>query len=187
MSAFSPIWKDIDNTKPGTPYVVDSDGWGWFLIFIIIAVPFLIICGAVFQISSWICEHPILSLTAYLLVSLVIGIFFYSRFMAKHRVCGIIATVISMMPLGAGVGLYAIPYVMLDNSFSSIFDWILVAALLFGVMYFIFSICNLLKNGLTHLIIAIVFLAISCFFIFGLISSESDIITWEAIKRVYGT
>lgn len=92
-----------------------------------------------------------------------------------------------MVPLGLGVFLYAIPYVMIEFSFSSVFDWVLVGALLFGVMYFIFSICNLLKNGLTHLIIAIVFLAISCFFIFGLISSESDIITWEAIKRVYGT
>ncbi len=187
MSAFSPIWKDIDDTKQGTPYVVDSDGWGWFALFIFISIPFLMIGGAVLQTSYWICQHLILSIIVYLAVSFIIGVIFYFRNSVKHRICGIIASVISMVPLGLGVFLYAIPYVMLDDSFSSIFDWILVAALLFGVMYFIFSICNLLKNGLTHLIIAIVFLAISCFFIFGLISSESDIITWEAIKRVYGT
>lgn len=37
MSAFSPPWKDIDDTRPGAPYVVDSDGWGWFALFIIIS------------------------------------------------------------------------------------------------------------------------------------------------------
>ena len=28
MSAFGSPWKDIDDTREGTPYIVDNDGWG---------------------------------------------------------------------------------------------------------------------------------------------------------------
>lgn len=185
MSAFNSPWKDIDDTRPGTPYVVDSSGWGWFFVFILVAIPFLLVGAVVFQISNIICQHPILSSVIYFLISLICGNIFYKKTI-RHRFCGIIATIFTMLPLGLGVGLYAIPYVMLDSSFSSVFDWVLVGLFLFGIMYFIFAICNLLKNGFIHLIISIIFVAFSLLFIFGLISSESEIITWEAIRNIYG-
>ena len=186
MSAFGAPWKDIDDTREGTPYVVDNDGWGWFFIFIIVAVPFLIVGSVIVNISTWVCNHPILSLSIYLILTFLIGIFFYARSSMRHRICGIIATILTIAPLGMGVALYAIPYVMIEGSFSSIFDWVLVAAFLFGIMFFIFAICNLLKNGLIHLIIGFVFFILAYFFITGLISSESEIISWEAIKSLYG-
>ena len=186
MSAFGSPWKDIDDTRKGTPYVVDNDGWGWFLIFIVVSIPFLIIGSLIANISTWVCNHPILSLSIYLILTLLIGIIFYARSSMRHRICGIIATFLTIAPLGMGVALYAMPYVMIEGSFSSIFDWVLVAAFLFGIMFFIFSICNLLKNGLIHLVIGLVFFILAYFFITRLISSESNIISWEVIKSLYG-
>ena len=113
MSAFSPPWKDIDDTRPGTPYVVDSDGWGWFALFIVLTIPFLAIAGVVVGFSALICAHPIVSLLCYVVLTLVIGGAFYARAAIRHRICGVIATVLTMAPLGMGVALYAIPYVML--------------------------------------------------------------------------
>lgn len=186
MSAFGSPWKDIDDTNPGTPYVVDNDGWGWLFIFIIAAIPFLLVGSAICYISSWICTHPILAATIYLIISFLFGIIFYSRFSMKHRVCGIIATVVTMLPLEMGVGFYAIPYTMLEGSFFAFFDWVLVTAFLFGIIFFIFSICNLLKNGLIHLVIGVVFLALAYLFVRSLILSESDVLSKEAIKQIYG-
>lgn len=186
MSAFGSPWKDIDDTKSGTPYIVDNDGWGWFFIFIIVSVPFLLIGGVIFNISTWICSHPVLSLGVYVVLTFLIGIVFYSRSSMQHRICGVIATVLTMIPLAMGVGLYAIPYVIVTGSFSSIFDWMLVAAVLFGITFFIFSICNLLKNGLIHLFIGLTFNILACFFVIGLIYSESEVISWEVIKNLYG-
>lgn len=186
MSAFGSPWKDIDDTKSGTPYIVDNDGWGWLFLFIIVSVPFLLVGGAIANVSAWVCRHPVLSLSIYVLLTLLIGVFFYSRSLMRHRICGVVATILTMIPLGMGVGLYAVPYVVVTGSLSSVFDWVLVAAILFGITFFIFSICNTLKNGLIHLIIGLAFFVLAIFFIIGLISSESEVISWEVIKKVYG-
>lgn len=186
MSAFESPWKDIDDTRPGTPYVVDNDGWGWFFLFLLVAIPFLVVGGLIAQISTWICLHPILSALLYLLLATICGVIFYSRHSMRHRICGAAAAFLTLLPLGIGAGLYTIPYVMLAGSFSAFLDWVLVAALLFGITFFIFSVCNLLKNGLIHLIISLLFVVLSVIFIMALISSESELLSWSAIQRLYG-
>lgn len=186
MSAFSPPWKDIDDTRPGAPYVVDSDGWGWFALFIIISIPFLAVAGVVVQLSALVCAHPIASLLGYTALTLLIGIIFYARAAIRHRICGVIATVLTMAPLGMGVALYAVPYVMLAGTFSAVFDWILVTGMLFGIIFFIFAVCNLLKNGFIHLIIGLIFCVVMWFFITGQITAQADVLTWESIRNLYG-
>lgn len=186
MSAFRSPWKDIDDTRPGTPYVVTNDGWGWFFIVILAAVPFLMVGRVIYQISEWICEHPIFSSAIYGIVSVLFGIIFYSRSSMRHRLCGVIAAVISILPFGMGMGLYAIPSVMLKGTISSFFDWALVAAFLFGIVFFIFSVCNILRNGLTHLVIGVVFFAFVSFLIMGCILPGSKILSLESIKQLYG-
>ena len=104
----------------------------------------------------------------------------------RHRLCGVIAAVISILPFGMGMGLYAIPSVMLKGTISSFFDWALVAAFLFGIVFFIFSVCNILRNGLTHLVIGVVFFAFVSFLIMGCILPGSKILSLESIKQLYG-
>lgn len=186
MSAFGSPWKDMDDTRPGTPYVVDNNGWGWFFVFLLVAIPFLMVGGLIAQISTWVCLHPILSSLLYLLLAFICGVIFYSRSSMRHRVCGVAAALLTWLPLSLGAGLYMIPYVMLEGSVSSFLDWVLVAALLFGITFFIFSICNLLRNGLIHLFISLLFFVLSVIFIMALISSESDLLSWSSIQCLYG-
>lgn len=155
-------------------------------IFILVAIPFLMMGSAIFQISSWVCENLVLSVIIYLVVSFICGIIFYRRPFIKHRICGVFASVLTMLPLGMGAVLYMIPYVLLEGSFSSVLDWILVAIFIFIIMFFIFSICNLLQNGLIHLIIGFVFFTFAYLFFMGLIASESDILSWQTIGDLYG-
>ena len=186
MSAIGSPWNDIDKTKPQTPYVVDNDGWGWFLLFIIVALPFLLLFGVIFKISNFICLHPILSALVFLVISLITGIFIYSKHTTKHKFCGVISTVITFLPLGLVTVIYTIPHVMFEDSFSSFFDLILIELFLLGFIYFILAICRLLKNGLTHLLISIVFFSLSLLIIKSLVASESGIITLESLYILYG-
>ena len=185
MSTFGSPWGDIDDTKAKTPYVVDHDGWGWFFLLVLLAILFFLVGSAMVSISAWICTHPILSILGYSLLSALIGVIFYSRVSMKHRMCGIVAAIGTMLPFEIVIGFYAIPFVMLEGSFSSIFDWFLVAVLLFSSTFFVFSICNLLKNGIIHLIISVVFILLGCCFVLILISSESSLITLDSIRKVY--
>ena len=62
LSTFGSPWGDIDDTNAKTPYVVDSDGWGWFFLLVLLAIPFFLVGSAMVSISAWICTHPILSI-----------------------------------------------------------------------------------------------------------------------------
>ena len=104
----------------------------------------------------------------------------------RHRICGIVATVFTMAPFGAGVAPYAIPYIMITGTLSAAFDWILLALFLFGIIFFIFAICNLLKNGIIHLVMGLLFSVFAYLFITNLIASESDVLSWQAIGNLYG-
>lgn len=185
MGAFGNPWKDIDETRPGTPYVVDSTGWGWALIFILASIPCLFVAGIIMNLSEAFCQHPFLFSALYLCISLFLGVVFYHRRYIRHRVLGIIATVFTLLPLWIAAFFYTIPIVVLDPSFSAFFNWMVVTALIVGIIYFIFAICRLLENGLIHLVVASIFLLLSIFFIRGLIASGDDILSWDAICGVY--
>ena len=159
MGAFSPIWKDIDDTSPGTPYIVDSDGWGWFFVFILLSIPFLAVGSALVWTRNIVCAYPVLSAAIYIVLCGLFGIVFYGRRSFRHRVFGIIGSMLTLFPLGTAVGFYIIPY-------------------------FIFSICNLVKNGLIHFVLGIVFFAIVLFMVVGNLSSSTDV-NWEVIKQIY--
>lgn len=186
MSAFGSPWGDIDNTKPGSVYVVGTDGWGWFGLFILASVPFLIIGNILICFSTWVCQHPILVISLYVIFSLLVGIVFYMRPAMRHRICGIIASVLTVAPLGMGIALYAIPYILLEGTFSATFDWLLVAALLSGIAFFIFSICNLLRNGIPHLVMALIFFILSATCIIRVVSLGNGVVTWQVIHVLYG-
>ena len=186
LSAFGSPWGDIDNTRPGSVYVVGTDGWGWFALFILASIPFLIIGGMLTCFSAWVCQHPILVMSIYEIFSLLVGVVFYMRPVMRHRICGVIASVLTVAPLGMDIALYAIPYLLLKGTFSAIFDWVLVAALLFGIAFFIFSICNLLKNGIPHLVMALIFFILSATCIIRVVSLGNGEISWQVIRALYG-
>ena len=91
-----------------------------------------------------------------------------------------------MLPLGGVEACYAIPYLVLKSGFSGVSDWIFVGAILFGLTFFLFSICNLLQNGWIHLILAAIFMGIGVVFIQGLRGMEPELLRWSEVARIYG-
>lgn len=174
MSSFSFIvWKDPNGNGGGL----------WLFIVLLIALPFLYMGLAIGSLSDIICAHPLLFATLYLILSIVIGVSFYNQPGMKHCGLGVIASILTILPFGMLSGLYAIPFIQLEGgSFDSIFDWILIAAIVLGITYFIFSICNLLGNGRVHFVLALIFFSISCLFGWGAIQNFS----WETICAIYG-
>lgn len=183
MSAFGSPWGDIDRTPSDTPYVVDSDGWGWFALFIMLALPFFIIGLLLTQATEWICAHPYISISIYLILSLVIGIILYARG-KRWRLPGIIATMITLAPFALVEGLYMVPYIMQNSLFASVFEWLLVTLLIGGITFFVIVISSALKSGLMHLVIAIIFAGI-VFLILNNLLSSSDEINWAIVRSLY--
>lgn len=184
MSAFGSPWGDIDRTKPEEPYVVSSDGWGWFAIFIVIAIPFFIIGALLTNLAAVIAAHPYISISVYAVLSALAGIILYLRGCKKYRIAGVIASFITLAPFALTEGLYMIPYIVQNSLFASVFEWILVTAAVGGITFFIFAVSDKIENGVIHLIISVVFFAIVFAILNGVLSS-SDEINWGVVSSIY--
>lgn len=185
MSAFEDPWGDIDKTENKTPYVVGSEGWGWMFIFLLLAIPFLIVGRYLYAFSTAICHYPIIAGSVYLGVSFLVGIIFYRKSDMKCRLCGWFASILTLLPLGLGIGFYAIPYLLIKGTFAGAFEWILVFACLFGISFFIFSLSSLLKNGFIHLVMASIYSLIVIVVLYRHLTGAGEF-TFEQIKELYG-
>jgi hypothetical protein len=184
MAAFGNPWGDIDRTQPGQPYVADSDGWGWFALLIMLALPFFVMGILLMQMTEAICKHPYISFGTYLVFSFVFGLIFYSRGNKKFKLAGIAATMITLLPFALTEAFYMVPYIVQHALFASVFEWLIVTAILGGITFFILSIANLLENGWIHLILAVIFFAI-VFAVLNHFLSSSDQINWALVSTVY--
>lgn len=185
--AFDPMWKDIDETRPGTPYVVDGTGWGFFGVLVLLSVPALILLSIVTGITGWIAAHPVLSGGIYLGIGLAVGVLLYCLEPVKFRVLGIAATILTFLPLGLTMALYAIPYMMIEGGFSSLIDWLLILVILGIVCLMILSWAVSLENGLLHFFIALVpFVLASLLLWFWWTEGSHGWITWSDLRELYG-
>lgn len=185
MGAFDPIFSDIDRTRPGQPYVVDSNGWGWFMLIMLAILPFFILSLLISSISEFFKTHLTLCVVGYLLLSFGLGLILYNNKQIRHRMLGIVATVLTMAPIAIVQIAYAIPYVLAKPGFGAAFEFILVLALTAGGSIFVFSISRLLRNGAVHLVMALIFLGISVLFTYLLVGSEPDIFTENYFSTIY--
>lgn len=185
MSAFGSPWGDIDRTPPGQPYVVDSDGWGWFMLFIILVLPFFMLWLLISKAAAWICMHPIVSGVIYLAVSALISLLMYRGRKIRQRLLGTLAGIITFLPFAAGEALYAIPYVLLqpDKVFGPIFEWIIVTTVLLLFTIFVIAIANASGSVIVHLISAIIFCGVVGLLLRGI--NSSDVVTWQALGELY--
>lgn len=186
MSVFNHIDSDIDRTRPGQPYVVDSDGWGWFMLIFLMILPFLLLSVLVSSFAKFFVEYLPICLITYSVASLFLGILLYCSPKVKYRTLGIISTILTMIPLVSSLTVYAIPYVLLAPGTDSTFDFILLFALLGGVTFLIFSLCRLFKNGILHFVMALGFLLLSLLLLSVCLDVESDLLTINTIRMVYG-
>ena len=181
MSAFKSPWSDIDETYPGQPYVVDSNGWGWFAIFIIVALPFCLIWSFLDQLADAICEHPYIAVIIYLFLSFALSYFVCRSKTSKTTVLDFLAVVIALLPIAWVQGVYAIPYVLTKDGFFWVtVEWLLVTAAIVGVTVFVIAVSSKLKNGIVQIVVAVVY-----FVIVKLIVGPPGDLTVEAVKQMY--
>ena len=185
--AFDPMWKDIDETRPGTPYVVDSTGWGWFGLFILLTVPVLMVYGIVACVTGWVVSQPVVAAGIYLGIGLVAGLLIYCLGQARFRVVGVFATVLTVLPLGLAMALYAIPYLMIQEGFSALVDWVLILIILGIISLMILFWAGSLENGLIHFLLALAFLGLVSMILYSWWTETShDWITWSKLLELYG-
>lgn len=184
MSAFGSPWEDIDQTRPGQPYVVDSDGWGWFMLFILLAVPFAVLGAILAQLAETICAHPYITICVYLLFACILSLVLNTRGNRRHRVLGVISTMLTLLPFIQVQMLYMIPYLLQNSLFSAAFEWLIVTAAMVGLTFFILAICNVLQNRLVQLLLALLFLALTCLILFLCLSSSKEI-NWAVVQTLY--
>lgn len=177
MSAFEPIWSDIDRTKEGHVYVPDASGWGWGAIFFLGALPFLMISIFLKKYAAAVCANPITATVIYLLLSLILSIILYRK-NSMCRLCGIISTIITMLPQAIIQGVYAIPYISVTDGFFFLsIEWLLISGFMLGLTVFVLAISRLLKKGYIRLIVAVLFLAITLFVV-----KPPEDMTWDYWK-----
>lgn len=184
MSAFGSPWGDIDRTPPGAPYVVDSDGWGWFALFILMALPFFIIGIFMIKLTEAICAHPYISVGLYIAFAIIVGIVFYHKKNKRWRALGVIATIITFFPFAMVEGFYMIPYIMQNSLFVAVFEWIFVSAVVGGITIFIMMISRQFDSGMVHFALALIFASI-VFMILNHFLSSSDEINWNVVFTLY--
>lgn len=181
MSAFGSPWGDIDQTPPGTPYIVDSDGWGWFLLLILFAVPILLVASILSEAGGLLFRHPYLCGGIYIALSAWISFLKYRDKPKVHRVPGMFAAFLTMLPLGIAEGLYALPYLVLNSLISGLFEWLIVTAFVLAITVFLMSV---IKNGFLHLFLALLFFMLTTLLVLGVLRS-SDLVNWDAIYKLY--
>lgn len=185
MLVFSPMSDDIDRTQPGQPYIIDSTGWGWFMLLYLSLLPFLYLFAAVAGFAVFFANHVALFLTLYLAAALIISIVLYRKRSYRHRAFGRIAVVLTMLPPLLLTVFYAVPYAVLKPGFDSTLEFFLVLLLTVGGQVLVFSIARLRRDGLRHFFISLIFFGLSILLLYLCLSTEQDQLPLDTVWSIY--
>lgn len=183
MGAFDPLWHDIDQTPPGKPYVVDSSGWGWCLLFVLASLPFLLLGALISSAATLFARYLWLILPVHLAFSALLGLWLYPRG-SRRRALGVAASVVDLMPLPVALALYMVPFALLSPGFSSAFDFVLLLGLGLGGEFFLCKLAQVMRSAAVHLVLSLVLLALTGLLCWAGIGGESAL-TWDSIRALY--
>ena len=95
----------------------------------------------------------------------MLGDLLYKR-KATNRKLGIVAVVVSLLPIAIAQACYAIPYILShDGAIGVAFEWMIVTFITVGISFFVIQISLLFRDGVKHLMVAVVYLFIALIFI----------------------
>ena len=115
-----------------------------------------------FIIAVFVSEHALLSWGAFLGFSALLGKLLYRKKEAENAKVGILAVIVSLLPIAIAQAFYAIPYILSHNGTVGItFEWLIVTIFTVGISFFVIQISLLFQNAVKHLTIASVYLLIS--------------------------
>lgn len=145
-----------------TLYVSRGDGFGWFALLLVLAIPFFIIAAWLRQYALFASEHALLTWVVFLGLSVVLGDLLYRRKKAENKKLGIVAVAVSLLPIAMAQAFYAIPYILShEGALGVTFEWLIVTFFTVGISFFVIQISLLFKNGVKHLVVATVYLLIA--------------------------
>lgn len=102
-------------------------------------------------IAKFVDKLPVVAALIYLLICTVSGFIMYFG-QNKHKICGIIAVVLTLVPFGLAQGLWLMPEVAYDCDFGSWFGWLFFTVLIGVGTVFALALLMLFRNGKRHLI-----------------------------------
>ena len=134
-------------------FVATNDSTFWAAL----ATPFILAFGLLLVFldtaASLIENHPIMVLVIYIFISAIIGYFLYIGRGLKRSLCGVIGTVLTMLPIGVLEGSRLIPSAANSGSFGSVFSWIIITVFVGGLTVFALALSRFIKNGFAHLVV----------------------------------
>lgn len=147
-------------------YVIEDDGFGWFVLFLVLATPFFIIAVWLRQYALFASEHPLLLWGVFLGLSWLLGRRLYRKKDVQSDKIGIVAVMVSVLPIAIGQAFYAIPYILShEGAVGVAFEWMIVTFFTVGISVFVIQISLLFRDGIKHLMVAAVYLVIALFII----------------------
>lgn len=102
-------------------------------------------------IAEFVDRLPIVAALIYLLICAISGFIMYFG-QHQHKICGIIAVVLTLVPFGLAQGLWLMPEVAYDCDFGSWFGWLFFTVLTGVGTIFVLALLMLFRNGKRHLI-----------------------------------
>ena len=131
-----------------TLYVSHGDGFGWLALLFFLATPFFIISVWLRQYAVFASEHALLSWGAFLGFSALLGKLLYRKKEAENAKVGILAVIVSLLPIAIAQAFYAIPYILSHNGTVGItFEWLIVTFFTVGISFFVIQISLLFQNN----------------------------------------
>lgn len=172
-----------DDSGSGHIYAYDKEeaGGGLFMLLVIAAIPLLFASIFLQSYANAVTQHPVIAALIYGVVAVLLSYVLNRSPQKKYRLLGIIATMISLVPFAAMQVVYAIPGILISESFFGlVFEWLFMSAIVVGVTIFVIALGNASKNGIVQLVLAIIFLAITLV----LIGPPADM-AWEDVWKLY--
>ena len=149
-----------------TLYVYRGDGFSWFALLFVLAAPIFIIAVWLRQYALLASEHAMLSWVVFLGLSVVLGDLLYRKKKAVNKKLGIVAVVVSLLPIAMAQAFYVIPYILShDGAIGVTFECLIVTFFTVGISFFVIQISLLFKDGVKHLMVAVVYIFIALFVI----------------------
>ena len=157
----------IYDKETDTLYVSDGDGLGWLGVLFILTLPFIFIASFLQQYAEFVNSNSQFAFLIFLALSTLLSIWLCTRCKTKFLPIDILASIISMLPIALVQKYYAIPIIQSDNeALFIVIEWFFPTFFTIGISFFLTQLGLLLRNGITHLIISLLYLWITLSFIF---------------------
>lgn len=154
------------------------------IVFFVVLVPLFAGGLALNAILSWIVAHICGVMIGYNVLTFLIGLGCYWGKRIVELVIGVIANIVTFLPLLAVEVLYALPYIMArpKHPVDGIVEWLIVTVIMVIITCFAECLGLAMESSIVHLVIAVLYCVIVGFLLKRNITA-SDV---EVLYQIYG-